>query len=329
VSAPTTAPGPALSAILSVPDTFETIRRTVGHLARQTMADRVELVIVCPDRGALNEDLEVVAPLHSMTVVERPQLRSVAHGNAEGVRAAHAEVVVLCEDHSFPEPDWAEALVRRHAEGRWQVVGPAVLNGNPEKGVSRADYLIGYGRWAQGRRAGPASFLPGHNSSYRRATLVDLGDELEAALSSEVVLHWRLNAAADGDGACYFEPAARTRHLNFGVWRSWLSAMYNSGRVFAANRASDWSPPTRLAWAAGAVLIPAVRLARTVRHAFAYGGPESRLLSCLPHLVVGLTVDGFGQLTGYALGAGRSPGRLAALEWHRIRHLGTPVRADP
>ncbi len=324
---------PDLSAVLVVPDTFATIRRTVSHLADQTVADRIELVIVCPDRQALELDHEAVAPLHSVTVVERAGLTTVAEGNAAGTRAAGAEIVVFCEDHSFPEPEWAAALLRRHGDGRWQVVGPVVLNGNPDSAVSWADYLVGYGPWAPPSRAGPVDLLPGHNSSYRRAVLLGLGDALEEALAVEAVLHWRLNDAGKASEAgeasesrvCFLEPEARTHHLNFGLWRSWLPALYHGGRIFAARRAERWSSPTRLAWMGGALFIPAVRLARVVRQALAPGRSRSRLIRCLPHLCLGLAMDGLGQLVGYAAGAGRSPDRLAGLEFHRVRHLRRPI----
>src|SRR5205823_13704696 len=52
---------PEMSVILITPDSFETLRRTVGALRRQTVRDRLELVIVGPsiDRPAIVES-EVV-----------------------------------------------------------------------------------------------------------------------------------------------------------------------------------------------------------------------------------------------------------------------------
>ena len=40
---------PDLSVIVIVPDRFETVTHTVGHLAAQTARERLELVFVSPD----------------------------------------------------------------------------------------------------------------------------------------------------------------------------------------------------------------------------------------------------------------------------------------
>lgn len=44
---------PDLSAILVTADFFEPIRKTVRSLARQTVRDRLELLIVCPSEASL------------------------------------------------------------------------------------------------------------------------------------------------------------------------------------------------------------------------------------------------------------------------------------
>ena len=53
----------------------------------------------------------------------------------------------MIEDHSYPEPEWAEALLRAHA-GPWTVVGPAVANANPDYTASWVNYVLSYGGFA-------------------------------------------------------------------------------------------------------------------------------------------------------------------------------------
>ena len=64
---------------------------------------------------------------------------------------AHAPIVALAEDHCFPEPGWADALIRAH-QGPWAVVGPVVRNANPATIVSWCDFVIGYGPWMERSR---------------------------------------------------------------------------------------------------------------------------------------------------------------------------------
>ena len=74
----------------------------------------------------------------------------------------------------FPEAGWAAALIAAH-EGPWAVVGPAIRNANPATVVSWCDFVVGYGPWMDPVEAGPAPFLPGHNSCYKKAILLEYG----------------------------------------------------------------------------------------------------------------------------------------------------------
>src|SRR5262249_40349361 len=146
----------------------------------------------------------------------------------------------------------------RH-RGPWTIVGPAVRNANPDGLISWTDFLLGYGAWLDPLPAGEIDHLPGHNSSYKRAILREYDAELDAWLEAECVLHWELTKRGH---RFYLEAAAVTSHLNFGRVSSWLPYLVHAGRVFAAARARRWPLRTRVLYAAGAPLIPLVRLWR-------------------------------------------------------------------
>jgi GT2 family glycosyltransferase len=247
-------------------------------------------------------------------VVEVGTVHSIAQANAAGIRSASAPVVALAEDHSFPSPRWAEALVEAH-RGPWAAVGPAVRNGNPHSRISRADFLIAYGPWSTPAPGGVVHCLPGHNSSYKRAILIAYEPELEAMLEAETVLHWDLRARGY---RLYLEPGAEISHVNFSRLAPWIHVQFHAGRVFAAARAEreGWSWPRRLLYTLAAPLIPPVRMWRIARRAPA----RRELVDALPMLVLGLVLDGVGQFAGYLAGAGRSRKILSVFEFHRARH---------
>jgi hypothetical protein len=159
--------------------------------------------------------------------------------------------------------------------------------------------------------------LPGHNSSYKRAILLDYGTELEAMLESESVLHWDLRAKGY---QLYLEPAAEISHLNFGLLSSWIQAQFYNGRLFAATRARRWSPLQRLFYTGGAPLIPVVRFRRILQQ-LRSGRRRNLPPGVLPTLILGLVVSAVGEMMGYALGAGDAKQKLSNFEFHRIRHL--------
>ncbi len=308
---------PALSAIIATRSTFESIRRTIRCLRAQTIRDQIELLIICPSAAELALDTSAVSGFHSHRVIEVGPIHSIARANAAGVRAATAPVIVLCEDHAFPEPDWAEALVIAH-RGPYAAVGPVVHNANPATMVSWADCLIGYGPWLEPIRACEPHHLPGHNSSYKRDILLAYGQRLDEMMEAETVLQWDLRAHGH---RLYLDPHARLAHTNFALLGIWTRVQFHAGRMFGATRALGWPIWKRAFYAAASPLIPLVRFKRIWGQARRISAAHRLLPRVLPALAWGLLLDGLGQMAGYATGAGRSRAKIAQYEFDRIRYI--------
>jgi len=308
-----------LSVILVTPDQGEVLSRTIQSLQKQTIADRLEIVIVAPSADSLalkHSEFECFAALRTVSIGE---IQSVGAAYAAGIHAAAAPVVVLGEDHSFPHADWAERLVSAHQE-QWAAVGPQMCNANPDSSVATADFLIAYGPWSEPAKSGEVEHLPGHNSSYKRALLLEYGGSLAAMLEAESVLHWDLRRSGH---KLYLETAARTSHVNISRLASWASAQYHAGRMFAAFRARNehWSFLRRSAFTVAGPLIPFVRLRRILRQGQSLSARNRLFPSLLPALWFGLLIDGVGQMTGYATGEGNASEKAFYFEFHRERHL--------
>jgi GT2 family glycosyltransferase len=308
---------PALSVILATPDTYETIRETVRHLRAQTAKDRLELVMVAPSRELLCLNVAEVLEFHCFQVVELGTIRSIGQANAAGVRSATAPIVALGEDHAFPAPDWAEALIAAHRNA-WAVVGAVIGNANPNGVVSWTDFLIGYSTWLAPSTGGVRDLLPSHNGSYKREILLAYGEKLDAMMDAETVLHWDLHAQGH---RLYLDPSARVFHMNFGTLTSMLPAQFLSGLVFAASRKRSWTPLRRLGYILGSPLIPVIRFRRILEQTRQSEHWNTLPLGVLPMLGIALAASGLGEMLGYAVGAGEAAKRkLAGLEFHRIRH---------
>lgn len=308
---------PSLSVVIPTSSGWHPVERTLRCLAEQSIADRIELVLVSFDGEPADPPPATVASLHSHRVIAPPGIRSVADAAAAGARASAAPVVAFGEDHSFPTAGWAEALLARHAEP-WAVVGPVVRNGNPGTAVSWADYVLGYGTYAEGHPGGEVAMAPGHNSSYKRAVLERHDRGLEQALEAEWVFHARLRA--EGERIC-LEPRAVVRHTNFGMVRPFVTVTGRHGRVSAAARAASWPPLRRAAYSAASPLIPLVRLRRVLRAL----PPTQRARMprrALALLLLGLCADAAGQAVGFARPAsGDERAALACLELDRMRFV--------
>ena len=314
---PYTNPRPSMSVIMVTPDAFRPLRHTLRHLRAQTVARELEIVIVAPSKEALALDTTAFEPFHGYQVVEADSRRSSADARAAGVRAAAAPVIAFVEDHSFPTPGWAAALIARHREP-WAAVGPAFLNGNPQTLLSWANLLIEYGPWTDPVEAGAREHIPPHNSSYKRDLLLAYGARLGSLVEAETVLQWDLRRHGH---ELYLESAAKTRHFNISLPALYIPLRFNVGRLFGAARARDWPLHRRILYTLASPLIPFVRFARTLPIAKRCGQRHKMWPRVLPLLFFGFVIDGMGEMAGYALGGGRAVENTSGFEFHRDRNL--------
>jgi hypothetical protein len=302
-----------LSVVL-VTDRFETISMVVDRLRAQTVRATLELVIVAPSEEALALPATDVEGFAGTTVVSVGSSASLADSRVAGVRAAKAPLVALVETHVFPDPDWAEALVRAHRDPSAAAVGAVVANANPATSRSWACLLMDYGSWLEPNAGGVVAVLPSNNSCYKRELLL-AHPEFEAGMAYGPHLHEALKAQGH---ELHLTSGARIRHLNTSAPRAWLAERYILGRSLASLRASRWSPLRRIVYACGSPLIPLLRIWRISRHA---GRPirDHRLFPrVLPALMVALVSSTVGELAGFALGGRDAPRRLERYETRKI-----------
>jgi hypothetical protein len=310
---------PALSVILPCEEGFAHVRRTVAALQKQTVRDRIELVLIAPN-DLLAPPAKEVDGFHSVKVVCAPGLMG-NRARAAGIRAASGPIVASAEDHCYPAPGWAEALIATF-EGGWSAVGPAMYNGNPANVLSWVNLLLAFGPWVAPAEGGPITQLPWHNTSYKRLPLLEYGDRLGEMMDVEGMLQQDLVRKGH---RFYHGVSASVHHLNVSRFSSTFAYRLDSSRLFAGYRARGWSPLKRLVYILAAPLIPFVRLRRTLP-LLGKVHPRTGPLRMLPALVVCLVVDSIGETAGYAFGAGHAMVRkVEKYERLRFRHLS---RAD-
>jgi glycosyl transferase family 2 len=309
---------PELSIVVPT-DRYATIAEVMSHLRRQTIAEQVEVVIVAPSEDAVGISEAERKGLHSIQVLSVGDLRSLPRARAAGIRAATAPIVAIGETHSYPDPDWAEALVEAH-KGPWSVVGPRLSNANPETLRSWVGILLDYGEFLDTTRRGESRFLPGHNSSFKRDALLGYGDDLDRMLFSDTELTEDLRRRGH---RLFLESRARTNHLQVDKPVSWVIERFVAGWSVAAGRSQSWSPARRAAYAAGSPLIPFVRFRRIMRALTESGHASELLPRVLPSLGVALVLSACGELFGYALGQGPTR-RLYQYELRRIDYVRRP-----
>ncbi len=313
---------PALSVILPCEEGFAYVRRTVRALQIQTVRDQIELVLVTATKDMPELESGEIDGFHSVRLVVAPgQMGNRAR--AAGIRRAGAPIVALAEDHCYPEPGWAAALIASYDDG-WSAVGPAMYNANPASALSWVNLLLAFGPWVAPVEAGPAAQLPWHNASYKRLPLLEEGADLGALMDVEGVLQQDL---ARKGHRFYHAVAAETYHLNVSRFSSTCIHRLDASRLFAAYRSRGWAPLKRLVYILAAPLIPFIRLWRTLPLLRKVDIGPGLLLRILPVLVACLILDTLGETAGYALGAGRNLVlKVELFERLRFRHLSPADR---
>jgi hypothetical protein len=225
-------------------------------------------------------------------------------------------LVVFCEEHCFPDPGWAAALLQAH-EGPWAAVGPLMRNHNPARAVSRALMDVEHGCFCDPSQAGVRDYLPGHNSCYKKQALLDFSHRLDSLQDTEYLLHlemrqagWRLFQSAD----------ARAAHTNVSLFWPAVGLCFDSGRCFAADRSADWPFMKRIVFALGSPLLPFLRHWRHIGF-LKRSKDRGKTPTFLPLHFFFFAVDAVGQMIGNLAGCGSSYARLCDLEFQRYRFL--------
>ncbi len=310
---------PEISVVIVTPDHYNTIRKTIRHLRTQTVRDKLEIVIVAPSADRLGLDLSEMKDFLRFLVVEVGEIKLVAKAKTIAVRKANAPIVAFAEDHCYPDPNWAEALIAAHQQG-YAAVGPAIGNANPNTMVNWAGLFMGFGPYFEPAAPRVSDGLPWHNISYKRQLLLDYGDKMASMIVVEGVLLDELRAKGH---QIYLEPAAKANHVNISLLWSWMRQAFWGGWLFAGVRAREkkWSPWRRLFYIGGAPLIPLVRLWRTIKEIRRTGRQQKLIPRVLPALIAGLVPHAIGELCGYAFGLVNAEERYSYYEMLRINHI--------
>ena len=313
-----------MSVVVVSLDDYERLRLTMRALMAQTARSELEIVFVAPSRSLLNLEENDLKEFHSFLVVEIGTIRSTGGAVAAGFQRARAPVVAYAEEHSYPFPTWAEALLQAHQKP-WGAVGAAVANANPGA-LSWAHLFTDFGPCVKPATGGITSQLAWHHVSYKRELLSEYDlEQLQDLLETEGFL---LRAIENMGRQLYFEPAAESNHVNASTVRGLIQCEFLGGRLFAAARArhEGWSPARRLLYVLGSPLVPLLRLRRTVREMRRAGRFDQLFPQILPGLLTALLAHCFGEISGYAAGSGDAARHRVPCELNRVQFAASSRR---
>jgi glycosyltransferase involved in cell wall biosynthesis len=222
---------PSVSVVVPTRDRPTALEACLAALAAQTIADRLEVIVVDDGSVAADEVAAVVARHPNARLVRQSGSGPAAARNA-GVREARGKTVCFTDDDCLPEANWVEELLVAIRAGADTVAGRTVNNagalGDASEVISRAPAAV-------------EPFAPSNNlactkallqaipfdESYRQAAaedrdwcarLVESGYTIHAQASAVVLHRPRLTLSSFlrrqvryGQGAYLYRTTARRR----------------------------------------------------------------------------------------------------------------------
>jgi len=311
---------PDLSVVFVTPVGFDAVRKAVSHVRAQSGHERIEVVLVAPERDRLGPLGAALDGFWGHRIVEVGPITTAGRAIAAGFRAATAPLIGYVEEHSYPQPGWADAVIEAH-RGPWAAVGVSLGNANPDSLVSWAMLFLDFAPSVELARPGEVTVLPSHHTVYKREAIEGHREELPKLLEVEAVLQ---SALVNRGDRLYSESAARQLHVNVSRLGSMLTAQFYGGLQYAPLRIREegFSLARRLGYAGAAPLIALVQLRRILGQVARAGRRRELIPRMLPVLMLGLLAEQAGETLGY-LGSGqrRGPERRMTIELARARHV--------
>jgi len=295
-----TAAAPMLTVVVTVvSDTSEQadtlhLEGCLEALRQQVNPPPMEVLVTCDARLPGIKELEQKFPDYGFIAVEK--LRTARSGpNREhhdelrgiGMRKARAPLIALIEDVGRPDPNWAAALAKEHAQP-YSAIGGAMENGI-DRPLNWAVYFGDFGRYQNPVPRGPSAYVSDANVRYKREALERVADAWADTYSESRVhaaLAQRSEVIALSPDVIVYQ-----HRLNLRLGPA-LVERYVWGRSYAAVRVEVVSAAKRAVFA---VLCPLQKVMSTKRNQVAF-------VRALPLTAMLDVAWSWGEFVGYVTG---------------------------
>lgn len=227
---------------------------------------------------------------------------AVPHMRSLGIASSAGGIVALLEDDCLIADRWCAAVLAAHQQP-WAAVGGAIEPGDYAKALDWAVYFCEYARFMQ-PFDGHVAVLPGNNISYKRSALATVGGETGGEHGfHEIFANARLRDRGD---ALVAAPDVVVFNINSWSRDRVTRVPYHHARGYAGIRVAERPAAIRMAFAALALVLPAVQIARLSREIAGRRRLVGRFVLALPWIFVFAVSWSAGEWMGYLFGPGAS-----------------------
>jgi hypothetical protein len=300
---------PLLTVVLIAGNYRERAQRTLRSILAQDIADQITIIVYdrakqpardLPELNGPNIIYEAVDPhSHLGTLQKRAAL------------AASTDVIALIEEHVVVPAGWAKESLRRHAEGYAGVTG-IFASGNSHHRWARNIFSITYGGYMFSKQAGETTEIPGDNSTFIRAKILQFENELNLLLDTDILLIRRLLA----EGEKLYRAGMTLKHWNEDrFWDGWMALFYwNQMYICSRVIVEKWSLTQRVARFMATPLSPLARTVKGYRQAKRNAANMKQFFADLPAFFLLHVGSAAGMAAGLLLGYQESQHKFANCE---------------
>jgi len=207
-SAQTEADHQPISVVVPTRDRPEALRRCLDALSAQTVADRLDVVVV-DDGSSAPEAIAELVGRYGFARLVHGRGGGPASARNEGARRARGAIICFTDDDCQPLPDWAERLAEAVAEGADIVAGASISGGGP---LADASEIVARAPAASPPAPGSdVSFSPSNNLACRRDVFAALPFDESYPHAAGEDREWCARATGAGY-ALRAAPSARVVH---------------------------------------------------------------------------------------------------------------------
>jgi glycosyltransferase involved in cell wall biosynthesis len=189
----TNAKQPMVSVVVIVHNGKETIEDCLNSLLTQTVPKN-EYEIIVVDNSSTDNSPEIIQryPTRFYTL---EGVGNYGGARNKGVKEANGQIVAFVDADCTVPTDYISTIIDFH-QNNPDVSGLAgcLINPYPNNKVARTLNYGQCGYWSINAPKRYVEFLPGCNSSYKRADLLDVGIFPECTASEDILLGWKMTA---------------------------------------------------------------------------------------------------------------------------------------
>lgn len=283
------------------------ILETLEALRRQQGTHTYEVVIGDRRNDEISRKIEENHPdaklIHCPPEAALPELRTAALDRSSG------RYIIVTEDHCVPSDDWLDSIARafRIAPPGTVAVGGCVENGVHDTALDWATFFCEYSPFLAPVTEGVSTVLPGMNVAYDRSIFQEFDRSQLTSGFWEMTVHPELLNA----GKTLFSTSSiRLFHCKKFSFSLFARQRFLYSRYYAGQRFGRGKLTQKLIAFAATPILPVVLFYRIFNQIRAKNRLRSELISALPMLAIFLIIWAWGEMVGYALGAGDALARI-------------------